>query len=194
MFPPNFSLEPDREREMVCLHSSYPNVICWIECNLINVLMTNLLRFFSVFFSLSFGSLRIWVGLARYWMLNLSSALDLDVFCDFFLLMPLLLLMMLLLFCFLDEVHSISIFTIFSLVLCVSRFLSHIDLQTNVFIFILCFLYLPFNNYRNAQRSQATNVGCCSIVQKIQIVCLERINDQYLTMCIKLTHDKTCAW
>lgn len=74
----------ERETEMVCLHSSYPNVICWIECNLINVLMTNLLRFFSVFFSLSFGSLRIWVGLARYWMLNLSSALDLDVFCDFF--------------------------------------------------------------------------------------------------------------
>lgn len=86
MFTPNFSLESDREREreMVCLHSSYPNVICWIECNLINVLMTNLLRFFSVFFSLSFGSLRIWVGLARYWMLNLSSALDLDVFCEFF--------------------------------------------------------------------------------------------------------------
>lgn len=52
-----------------CLHSSFPNVICWIECNLINVLMTNLLRFFShcFFFHSLLWPVRIivyiWVGL-----------------------------------------------------------------------------------------------------------------------------------
>lgn len=33
-----------------CLHNSVSHVICRIECDLINVLMTNLLRFFSHFF------------------------------------------------------------------------------------------------------------------------------------------------